>query len=91
MELTLDPRLASQIQRKIETGRYSSPVDVIREALRLLDESDRKREAPRAALAVGFDALDRGDVIEWTPDMMPELIHEAEEMTRQGINPNPDV
>lgn len=91
MYLTLDPRRADQIQQNIETGWYSSPVDVIRHAMRLLDESERKREALHAALVVGFDALDRGDVVEWTPDSMTELIQEAEELNRQGIKPNPDV
>lgn len=91
MQLELDPQVAALIQQRVDTGRYANASEVVDEALRLLNESERKRDTLRAALAVGFDALDRGDVVEWTPDSMTELIQEADEMNRQGIKPNPDV
>lgn len=91
MQVDLDPQVAALIQQRVETGRYRNASEVVDEALLLLNESERKREALRAALAVGFDALDRGDFVEWTSDMMSELVHEAEETNRIEINPDPNV
>ena len=36
--VSLTPHLEEFIQNKVKTGRYSSPSEVIREAVRLLEE-----------------------------------------------------
>jgi antitoxin ParD1/3/4 len=50
MNVSLTPRLVEFVHRKVEAGLYGSSSEVIREALRLLEERDRQREAALAAL-----------------------------------------
>ena len=91
MKVELDPQVATMIQQHVETGRYTSASDVVRDAMKLLEGLEQRREALHEALAVGFDALDRGEVIEWTSATMDDLIRESEEMNQRGDAPNPDV
>jgi antitoxin ParD1/3/4 len=65
MNVSLTPQLEALIRRKIETGLYSSASEVIREALRLLEERDAtqsaKLEALRKDVAHGVAQLDAGE------------------------------
>ena len=88
MNVSLTPHLEEMIRRKVESGRYSSASEVVREALRLLEEHDRLAEL-RALIAVGDEQIARGEIYEWTPDTMAELIREADEADRLGF-PIPD-
>jgi antitoxin ParD1/3/4 len=45
MNVSLTPELESFISKKVESGRYSSASEVIREALRLLEEQEGLRAA----------------------------------------------
>lgn len=90
MSVTLSPQLEDLIQQKVDAGLYSDPESVLREALRLLDEQDRRLQKLRAAIAEG-DEGDEGDDLSWSPELMEQLTREAEEMIRQGIEPDADV
>jgi putative addiction module CopG family antidote len=90
MNLSLTPELEALVRRQIEAGQYTSPDQVVREALQLLEERDRQRRL-KAALAVGDEQYARGEVVPWTPELMDQLKQQAEEMARQGKQPNPDV
>jgi antitoxin ParD1/3/4 len=59
MVVTISPELQDLIREKLETGRYRSEGDVVAEALRLLDERDR-RAALEAALDEGEADLREG-------------------------------
>jgi antitoxin ParD1/3/4 len=52
MNVSLTPELEKIISRKVKSGMYNSASEVVREALRLLEEQDRLR-------AVKLDALRR--------------------------------
>ena len=43
MNVSLAPELEKFISTKVNTGRYNSASEVVREALRLLEENDRVR------------------------------------------------
>jgi antitoxin ParD1/3/4 len=68
MNVSLTPELEKLVSSKVESGRYNSASEVVREALRLLEE----HESARAAQLVEFNkelgrrlaALDRGEVVE---------------------------
>ncbi len=66
------------------TGRllYNNQSEVVREALRLLAEQDRLREAHlerlRTALAAGLKEADRGELLDG-----PEVVGEMREFLRQ--------
>lgn len=55
MNVSLTPRLVDLIHKKVEAGLYGSSSEVIREALRLMEERDRQREAALVAIR-GDDA-----------------------------------
>ena len=68
MNVNLTPELEALVQRKVASGLYNSQSEVVREALRLLAEQDRLREAHatglRRALAEGLAQADRGELLD---------------------------
>ena len=44
MHVSLTPKLEELVRGKVETGLYNSASEVVREALRLLEERDRLKE-----------------------------------------------
>lgn len=66
MNVSLTPALEKLIQQKVKSGLYNSASEVIREALRLLEEQDRLRRMKlddlRKDLAVGIEQADRGEL-----------------------------
>jgi antitoxin ParD1/3/4 len=67
MNVSLTPELERFVSAKVETGRYNSASEVVREALRLLEEHDSARAAQltefNAELGRRLAALDRGETI----------------------------
>jgi antitoxin ParD1/3/4 len=45
MNVNLTPQLEELVRQKVASGLYSSASEVVREALRLMEEQDRLREA----------------------------------------------
>jgi len=68
MNVSLTPELDNFVAGKVESGRYNSASEVVREALRLLEEHDRARAAQLAAfnqeLGARLASLDRGEYVE---------------------------
>ena len=66
MNVNLTPELEKLIQDKVASGLYNNQSEVVREALRLLVDQDRLREAHlaelRGALAEGLAQADRGEL-----------------------------
>ena len=67
MNVSLTPDLEQFVQQKVETGRYTSASEVVREALRLLEEHEQARAAQIAAfnkeLSRRLAALERGETV----------------------------
>jgi antitoxin ParD1/3/4 len=67
MNVSLTPELEKFVAAKVDSGRYTSASEVVREALRLLEEHDHARSAQLAAfnneLEGRLAALDRGATI----------------------------
>jgi len=62
MNLSLTPELEQFIQNKIESGMYSNASEVVRDALRHMDEHDRWKDL-REFMAPRIAAAKSGDVI----------------------------
>jgi antitoxin ParD1/3/4 len=68
MNVSLTPELERFVNGKVKTGRYNSASEVVREALRLLEQ----QEQTRAAQLAGFNeeltrrlaSLDRGEHVD---------------------------
>ena len=68
MNVSLTPELEQLIHEKVETGLYLSASEVVREALRLLQERDNfqamKYAELRREIHVGIDQADRGELVD---------------------------
>ena len=84
MVVDLDPQTRAMIQERVATGRFSDENDVVREAVRLLDQRERRLAELRAELAIGKEQIERGELIDFTPDLLDELCRESEENARIG-------
>lgn len=56
MNVSLTPHLEEFVKQKVESGRYTSASEVVREALRLLEERDRQLDALRREIQKGLDS-----------------------------------
>jgi len=68
MNIHLTPELEQLVQTKVKSGRYNSASEVVREALRLLEERDQltefRKEAIRQQIDQGWNALRRGEGVD---------------------------
>ncbi|MDR6860796.1 type II toxin-antitoxin system ParD family antitoxin [Variovorax guangxiensis] len=60
MNVNLTPQLEEMVRTKVSSGMYTSASEVVREALRLMEEQDRLRAAKleqlRQDIRKGFDS-----------------------------------
>lgn len=92
MHVSLTPQLEEMVRAKVDSGLYNNASEVVREALRLLDEHDRVRhEALRAAIAVGYAQAERGDVRSLTPELIAEMDRNVARKFAAGQRPKSDV
>ena len=67
MNISLTPQLENYVKNKVDTGRYTSASEVIREALRLLESQDPSSQldtkliALKQAIAEGVNSLNAGE------------------------------
>jgi antitoxin ParD1/3/4 len=65
ISISLTPELIGLIKTKVESGRYSSTSEVVREALRLLERADQQEaervKVLRRAWREGIDSGDAGE------------------------------
>jgi antitoxin ParD1/3/4 len=65
VNVSLTPELEQLIQERVRSGRYTSASEVVREALRLLQDRDELRrlrmDELRVKVAGGLDSLDLGE------------------------------
>ena len=67
MNVSLTPELEKLVTAKVESGRYTSASEVVREGLRLLDDHESARAAQLAEfnreLGRRLASLDRGETV----------------------------
>jgi antitoxin ParD1/3/4 len=75
MNVNLTPQLEDMIRQKVASGLYTSASEVVREALRLMEEQDRIRAVKLDQLRQDIrEGLDSGAPTPW----------DAEEIKREG-------
>lgn len=89
MNVSLTPTLENLVQQKVATGLYNSASEVIREALRLLEERDELRKVKLGALrkdiSVGLDQLERGEVSEYDDRSLDTLAADVKARGRKRL------
>ena len=91
MNVSLTPTLESIVRKKVESGLYNNASEVVREAIRQMDERDRRLEQLRFAIAEGEAEVERGEIAIWSETSLAEIIAEAEEEDRLGLPIDEDV
>ncbi|MFB2918537.1 MULTISPECIES: type II toxin-antitoxin system ParD family antitoxin [Aerosakkonema] len=85
MNVSLTPELEKFVQEKVKSGRYLSASEVVREALRLLQEEDQIRqlrlENLRKEIAIGIEQADRGEVVDGK-EVIKELYEKIERISQ---------
>jgi antitoxin ParD1/3/4 len=75
MNVNLTPQLEEMIRQKVDSGMYNSASEVVRDALRLMDEKDRLRAAKQDQLRQEIrESLSGGPATAW----------DREEIKRKG-------
>ena len=59
---TLGQHFEKFVQAQLTSGRYNNASEVLRDALRLMEERERRLEELRQKIAVGTEQITRGQV-----------------------------
>jgi antitoxin ParD1/3/4 len=65
MNVSLTPELERLVNDKLESGLYQTASEVVREALRLLQQRDEQLRHLRADIQAGLDQAERGEYAEF--------------------------
>jgi antitoxin ParD1/3/4 len=87
MNVSLTPELEAMIRQQVDSGRYNNASEVVREAFRLLDEHQRRQHL-RSLLAVGLEQAQRGELVEFTPELVEDIVRRAKERFLRGEEPD---
>jgi antitoxin ParD1/3/4 len=69
MNINLTPQLEDLVRQKVASGLYTSASEVVREALRLMDEKDRLMNAKLEQLRQDIrEGLESGPAEPWDPE-----------------------
>jgi antitoxin ParD1/3/4 len=86
MNVSLTPQLEQLVHDKVKSGRYLSASEVVREALRLLEERDRLHNLHLAELqqklTPSVEQADRGELID-SDDVFAELEADIQQIEAQ--------
>lgn len=72
--ISLTPRLEKYVAQKVASGRYQSASEVVREAIRIMEQHERSLDDMRRKIAVGLDQARRGELLDGEA-----VFHELEE------------
>ena len=83
MDITLTPEMESVIRRGMASGRYSSPEEVVKEALSAFvpeaPETEQHARDTSAAIEAGWEQSERGELVS-ADDVFQELADLSREL-----------
>jgi len=89
--ISFTPHQSRFIEERVSSGSYQSASEVVRDAMRLLEHQERKREVAleeaRRLIQEGVEQLDRGEALDG-PAVMEEL---RERLLRKANGSDKDV
>jgi antitoxin ParD1/3/4 len=87
MNVHLTPELEQLVQNKVKSGRYNSASEVVREALRLLEQRDEvftlRKDEIRKQIEEGWQAARRGELVDGD-EVFDRIDGELEAMERSA-------
>lgn len=83
MNIHLTQELEQLVHSKVQSGRYNSASEVVREALRLMEERDLRREEIRKKIAQGIDSQRLGKLVDGEA-VFDRLEEELDALAEQG-------
>jgi len=86
MTVEIPPEYRQFVEAVIARGGFQSEVEVVSEALHLLEERDRHMDALRRDIQVGLDDLERGDYSEYDDDSLKAFFQEVKAEGRQTLD-----
>jgi antitoxin ParD1/3/4 len=87
MNVNLSPQLEAMVKAKVASGRYTSASEVVREALRLMEQQDQLRLLQFEQLRRDIqDGLASGEAEVWNPKAI-----KAEGRRRLGVHVDSDL
>ncbi len=92
--IELPEQLEAYVDFKVKTGLYSNGAEVLRDAVRHMMEGDEdaaKFLRLREAVTLGFEQIERGEGVLYTPKLMQEAKNRARARAQQGHQPKPEV
>ena len=93
MNVSLTPELEKLVNDKVSSGMYQTASEVIREALRALQQRDQLRErelqAIREKIDRGLEQIERGEYIEYDERTVKDLAEEVKTRGRQRLAKEP--
>jgi Arc/MetJ-type ribon-helix-helix transcriptional regulator len=83
LSVNLPPHVRTWIERQVAEGRFPSEDAVITSAVEQAMESTYRWEEDEDLLSAIAEA-DRGDILEWTPELRADIRRQSEENARLG-------
>ena len=83
MNVSLTPQLEAMVRAQVASGRYNNASEVVRDALRRMEEREERLNRLRALIQEGEDS---GEAMEFTDGLMEEIDREADEIVARGAN-----
>lgn len=77
MHVNLSSEMEAYVKGKVASGFYGNATEVIRDAIRRMQEDEKRKERLHAAIAKGQADFDAGRIVRYTPELMEEIFQEA--------------
>lgn len=78
MQVTLTPKLDAFVRAKLEAGAYSDASEVVREALRLMQEHEAaRRQRLTDMIDEGERQIEDGEFADYRPDQIEQMLTDA--------------
>ncbi len=91
MQISLPLDIQGYIQDKVRAGSYANAGDVIKEALRRMQDEEVRVMAWREAIRIGDEQLANGEGIVYTPEVLRDIVQCAREAMYGDQPIDPDV
>ncbi|MDZ7761978.1 MAG: type II toxin-antitoxin system ParD family antitoxin [Desulfovermiculus sp.] len=91
MHINLSPEMEEFIKHKVASGFYGNATEVVRDAIRRMQAEDLRLAAWQAAIKKGDEQLDRGEGVEYSPNIRDRITQEAIDDMHSDRPIDPDV